>query len=271
MDFIEETTDERGVATLTLNRPERHNAFDDRLIAEATSALKGLDSRNDVRIVMIAGAGPSFSAGGDIGWMKRMANESFEANYSDAVALAELMHTLDRLSKPTVALVHGAAYGGGVGLVACCDVAIAVDTATFCLSEVKIGVIPAVIGPFIIRAIGARQARRYFTSAEMIVAERAREIGLVHEVVLPQDLATARDNLIDAFLACAPGAQSEAKALVSFCDGRPVDDELLQETARRIAVRRASSEGREGLSAFLAKRAPEWRRNNRDVPKDSHR
>lgn len=259
MGVIEESIDARGVAALTLNRPERRNAFDPTLIAQTTAALHRLDSRPDVRVVVVAGAGPSFSAGGDIEWMKRMANDAFEANQADALALAELMNTLDRLSKPTIAVVHGAAYGGGVGVVACCDIAIASKTATFCLSEVKLGVIPAVISPFVIRAIGVRQARRYFASAELISAERAREIGLVHEVVPQEGLMAARDAVVDALLVGAPGAQTEAKALTFLCEGRPIDEALARETARRTAERRASPEGREGLSAFLGKRPPAWR------------
>ncbi|MBI1868086.1 MAG: enoyl-CoA hydratase/isomerase family protein [Methylocystis sp.] len=259
MDDLLQEVDARGVATLTLNRPERRNAFDEALVAHATAALKRLDARSDVRIVVIAGAGESFCAGGDIEWMKRMANDSFEANEADALALAALMRTLDRLTKPTIALVHGAAYGGGVGLAACCDIVVASREASFCLSEVKLGIIPAVIAPFVIRAIGARQARRYFLTAEAMSAERALEIGLAHEVVLQGELAQARDRLIDALLLGAPGAQSEAKAIALLCEGRPIDDELARETARRIAARRASVEGREGLSAFLDKRIPAWR------------
>lgn len=261
MDDLLEEVDARGVATLTLNRPERRNAFDEALVAHATAALRRLDARPDVRIVVLSGAGGSFCAGGDIEWMKRMANDTFEANEADAAALAELMRTLDRLTKPTVALVHGAAYGGGVGLAACCDIVIASEQATFCLSEVKLGIIPSVIAPFVIRAIGVRQARRYFLTAEAISAERALEIGLAHEVVPQAELAKARDRLIEALLLGAPGAQSEAKAVAFSCEARRIDDELARETARKIATRRASVEGREGLSAFLEKRIPAWRQD----------
>ena len=169
------------------------------------------------------------------------------------------MHGLDRLSKPTVAYVHGAAYGGGVGLAACCDIVIATERASFCLSEAKLGIIPAVIGPFVIRAIGARQARRYALTAEVISARTAREIGLVHEVASEEDSLALREKIVAALLRCAPGAQAEAKSLVSFCQARAIDHELARETARRIAERRASPEGREGLEAFLERRSPSWK------------
>ncbi len=267
MSGLLESIDARGVATLTLNRPERHNAFDDALIAAMTSSLTRLDGLSGVRVVVLEGAGESFCAGADIAWMKRAGEDDFEANVADAGVLAELMQSLDLLSKPTVAVISGAAYGGGVGLVACCDVAIASERANFRLSEAKLGLIPAVIGPFVIRAIGVRHARRYFLTAEQIPASRAKEIGLVHEVFADAELEAARDATIEALLSCAPGAQAEAKSLVSWCEGRPIDAELAQETARRIAARRASREAREGLSAFLEKRAPDWRsdRNNPDV------
>lgn len=259
MDAILETIDQRGVASVTLNRPERHNALDGALVAQLTGALRRLDARADVRVVALGGAGLSFCAGGDIEWMKKMAEASLEENEADALALGELMRTLDALAKPTLAIVHGAAYGGGVGLVAASDFAIAAETATFCLSEVKLGIVPAIISPFVIRAIGARQARRYFVSAEVIFADRALAIGLVHETVPPEGLGEARERAIDALLFGAPGAQAEAKALTFLCEGRSVDASLLRENARRIALRRASPEGREGLNAFLEKRPPAWR------------
>jgi methylglutaconyl-CoA hydratase len=261
MDLLE-SIDERGVATLTLNRPERHNAFDGRLVAHLTDALRTLDARADVRVVLIRGNGQSFSAGGDIDWMKRMAAASFEENLADAGALAELMHGLDRLSKPTIAFVHGAAYGGGVGLAACCDIVIATESASFCLSEARLGIIPAVIGPFVIRAIGARQARRYALTAEVIFARTAREIGLVHEAASEEEAPILCEKIVAALLRCAPGAQAEAKFLVAFCQARAIDGELARETARRIAELRASPEGREGLEAFLEKRSPSWKSSN---------
>jgi methylglutaconyl-CoA hydratase len=250
-------TDSRGVAQLVLNRPERHNAFDDALIAQLTNALVEVGGDAAVRVVVLRGAGRSFSAGADLDWMRRVAGYGEKANREDAAALALLMHTLDRLPKPTVALVQGAAYGGGVGLVACCDIAIASEDARFSLSEVKLGLIPAVISPYVIKAIGARQARRYFQSAEVIGAARAREIGLVHEVVPAAALAACGEAMVETLLQAAPGAQVAAKDLVFLCNGG-VDERLLTETGRRIAAQRASTEGREGLAAFLEKRKPSW-------------
>jgi methylglutaconyl-CoA hydratase len=257
---IEASVDARGVARLTLNRPERHNAFDDVLIADLTAALDRFAADNAVRVVVLAAVGKSFSAGADLEWMRRVAGYDRAANAADAAALARLMHTLDRLGKPTIALVQGAAYGGGVGLVACCDIAIATENARFCLSEVRLGLIPAVISPYVINAIGARQARRYFVSAEVIHATRAAEIGLVHEVVIGADeLAASAEAVLAALLTGAPQAQAEAKDLVFLCEGRAVDAELRAQTGARIAGRRASNEGREGLAAFLEKREPVWR------------
>jgi methylglutaconyl-CoA hydratase len=254
-----EATDDRGVTTLTLNRPDRHNAFDDTLIAELTAALRRLGDDAGVRAVVLASSGRSFSAGADLGWMRRMASHSFDANRADAAGLAGLMHTLDRLPKPTIALVQGPAYGGGVGLVACCDIAIAAERASFCLSEVKLGLTPATISPYVVNAIGARWARRLIQTAEVFTAARAREIGLVHEVVPEDGLAAVAEDVLRAILQGAPGAQADAKSLVFLCEGRPVDVTLAEETCRRIALRRASAEGREGITAFLDKRPPTWR------------
>ena len=253
--------DARGVATVTLNRPEIHNAFDDALIAELTAVLAAYGANPAVRALILTGAGKSFSAGADLGWMKRMAGYSYEENLADAAGLAQLMHTLDRLPKPTIGLINGAAYGGGVGLVACCDIAIASERASFCLSEVKLGILPAAISPYVVAAIGPRQARRYFQTAEVIPADGARRIGLVHEVVPPDQLDAARDRILAAIFQGAPGAQADAKDLVFTVD-RPLTDEVMSETGRRIALRRASEEGREGIGAFLAKREPAWRREN---------
>lgn len=261
-----ESTDDRGVTTLTLNRPDRHNAFDDTLIVELTAALRRLGDDGGVRAVVLASTGRSFSAGADLDWMRRVAGHSFDANFSDAAGLAALMHTLDRLPKPTIALVQGAAYGGGVGLVVCCDVAIAAERASFCLSEVKLGLTPATISPYVVNAIGAHWARRLFQTAEVVTAERAREIGLVQDVVPDGGLADAADALLNAILQGAPGAQADAKDLVFLLEGRPVDGALADETGRRIALRRASDEGREGITAFLEKRPPAWRRGDTSPP-----
>lgn len=251
--------DNRGVATLTMNRPELHNAFDDLLISDLTAALQRLDADPAVRVVLLAARGKSFSAGADLNWMRRMADYSHEQNLADALGLAELMRTLDTLSKPTIALVQGAAYGGGVGLVACCDIAVATSRATFCLSEVRLGLIPAVISPYVIAAIGARASRRYCQTAELFNAEEGYRLGLLHQVVADeQELATAARQLTEKLLENGPAAMAAAKELVAAVAGRPVDDALIGATAARIADRRASPEGREGLSAFLEKRKPAW-------------
>lgn len=252
-------TDTRGVATITLNRPERHNAFDDALIANLTAALRHVAGDPVVRAVVLASTGKSFSAGADLDWMRRMAEYSPDQNLADAQALAALLHTLDTLPKPTIALVQGAAFGGGVGLASCCDIVIASERAVFSLSEVKLGLTPATISPYVIRAIGPRHARRYFQTAEIFSAAQALAIGLVHEIARPEELAQAAEGVIAAILQGAPGAQAEAKALVALCHARPIDNALTSETAHRIAARRASAEGREGVGAFLAKREPAWR------------
>jgi methylglutaconyl-CoA hydratase len=267
MSFVAVSTDRSGVATLTLSRPERRNALDQTMVRDLIEALRVAASDAKARIVLLAGAGSGFCAGGDIEWMKRVAADTAKANERDALLLAELMHRLDTLPKPTIARVHGAAFGGGVGLVACCDIAIAADAASFCLSEVKIGLTPSVIGPYVQRAIGVRQARRYFLTAEVIAAAHARELGLVHEIAPAEELDARVARVVDALLAGAPGAQAEAKASSALFAARPLDAALTQETAKRIAARRASAEGKEGLSAFLEKRPPCWRRerNGDDV------
>ncbi len=247
-----------GRATLILNRPDVHNAFDDSLIARLTSELQALDSNPDVRVVVLAATGKSFSAGADLKWMQRMADYSEAENLADAEALAELMKTLNGLSKPTIARVQGAAFGGGVGLIACCDIAIASYAARFSISEVKLGLTPATISPYLVTAIGLRQARRYVLSAERFDALEAERIGLVHLVSAPEDLDPAVDDLVQALSGNGPEAIAEAKKMIAHVAGRPIDDELILETASRIARIRVSEEGREGLCAFLEKRKPGW-------------
>lgn len=250
---------EPGIATLTMNRPELHNAFDDLLIADLTAELKRLEADEAVRVVLLAGSGRSFSAGADLSWMRRMADYSREQNLADALGLAELMQTLNSLSKPTIALVQGAAYGGGVGLVACCDLAIATRRASFCLSEVKLGLMPAVISPYVMAAIGPRACRRYFLTAEPFNADQAQRIGLLHEVVEDEEALLSRGmELAALLLKNGPQAMAAAKELIAMVSGRPLDDALIGDTAGRIADRRASAEGREGLTAFLEKRTPGW-------------
>jgi len=247
------------VGLVTMNRPERHNAFDDALIGELTDAFRSMEAEDGVRVVVLSGMGKSFSAGADLNWMKRMAGFSLDENRRDAMGLAALMRTIAHFRKPTVARVHGAAYGGGVGLVACCDIAVAAQTASFALSEAKLGLIPAVISPYVIAAIGERAARRYFLTAERFDAAEAWRLGLVHELAAnDSDLDQKLGEIVDALLLCSPAAQMEAKALIRAVSGRPVTSEILQDTAERIAKVRASPEGREGVAAFLEKRRASW-------------
>jgi|SRR6476469_8631943 len=247
-----------GVATVTLNRPEIHNAFDEALIAKLTETFVALDDDGDVRIVVLAGAGRSFCAGADLNWMKRMAAFGQDENLRDATALAAMLRALYALSKPTIARVHGAAYGGGVGLIAACDIAVAVPEATFALTEAKLGLIPATIGPYVIEAIGARQARRYFLTAERFDAAEALRIGLVHEVAASPQLDTRIGDLVGALRVAGPSAQLECKALIRGVAHRPIDADVISGTAGHIAAVRASPEGKEGVAAFLGKRRPAW-------------
>jgi methylglutaconyl-CoA hydratase len=249
-----------GAAVITLARPEVHNAFNEVMIAELTAALRELGADAGVRAVVLAGEGKSFSAGADLEWMKRAAAYGPEENLADAQALAELMRTLDTLPKPTVARVHGAAFGGGVGLAVCCDIAVAASGAVFSLSEVRLGLIPAVIAPYVIAAMGEHAARRWFLTGERFSAAEALRCGLVHLVTPAEGL----DDAVEALLAClgegAPGAQAAAKELISAVARRPVSPELIADTARRIAGLRAGAEAREGVAAFLEKRPAAWRR-----------
>jgi methylglutaconyl-CoA hydratase len=247
------------IGLLTMNRPERHNAFDDALIAEMTEALRALEADDGVRVVVLSGAGKSFSAGADLAWMKRMAGFSPDENRRDAMGLATLMRTLAHLRKPTIARVQGAAYGGGVGLVACCDIAIATQKASFALTEAKLGLIPAAISPYVVSAIGERAARRFFLTSERFDAAEAFRLGLVHDLAADEDdLDDKIATLIDAMLACSPAAQLAAKELIRAVANRPITSELIQDTAERIAKIRASPEGREGVAAFLEKRRAAW-------------
>lgn len=255
--FVEETGPD-GVARITLTRIDVHNAFNDALISELTAALKGMDEDPRVRMVILAARGRSFSAGADLNWMKEMAGYKESENLKDARGLAELMRSLNSLSKPTMALVQGAAFGGGVGLVACCDIALAAEEASFCLSEVRLGLIPAVISPYVIAAMGQRAARRYFLTAERFSAEEAHRLGLVHEVVRGEDLETRGKRLSQVILAGGPSAQRESKDLIFAVGGKAIDAEVVEDTAVRIARLRKSPEGREGVNAFLEKRKPDW-------------
>jgi len=256
--FVRLLTAPDGVATLTLDRPDVHNAFDDVLIAELTTRLNALDADPDVRVVVLAANGKSFSAGADLNWMKRMAQYSEAENLRDAMQLAQLMRTLDRMHKPTIARVQGAAFGGGVGLVACCDIAVAARDAQFCLSEVRLGLIPAVISPYVVQAMGARAARRFFLTAERFGAEEARRLGLVSEVVDADKLDESVGALASHLLKGGPLALAAAKDLIAAVNDRPIETPVIEDTAHRIASQRASAEGKEGVAAFLEKHAAGW-------------
>jgi methylglutaconyl-CoA hydratase len=246
------------VATIWMNRPDMHNAFDETLITELTSACKTLDDDKTVRVVVLAGRGKSFSAGADLNWMKRAANNSVDDNLNDARALAGMLRVLAEMKKPTIARVQGAALGGGMGLASACDIAVASTKAVFATSEVKFGIIPSAISPYVLRAIGARQAYRYFQSAERISAERAREIGLVHEAVEADELDAKVQEIVTALLQGGPLSQSAAKDLIRAVNNQPINDNLVEDTAHRIAHLRATPEAREGITAFLDKRLPTW-------------
>ena len=247
-----------AVAVVTLNRPEVHNAFDETLIAEFTTALRALGADAAVRVVVIAGAGPSFCAGADLNWMKKMAGYSRAQNLADAKALATLLATLNELPKPTVARVHGAAFGGGAGLVACCDIAIGTQDAVFAFSEARLGLIPATIGPYVVEAIGARAARRLFLTAERFTAAEAFRLGLLHDLAVPDEIDTRVGELAGNLLKAGPHAQAECKALLRAVAHRPIDAAVIAGTVQRIAAVRASAEGKEGVAAFLGKRRAGW-------------
>ena len=252
--------DERGVARLTLDRSDVHNAFDDVMIAELLNALQQADADPKVRVLVLQSTGKNFSAGADLNWMRSMADKDYQQNVDDAAELSLLMQRLDELTKPTIALVQGAAFGGAVGLAACCDMVLAQPKTSFCLSEVKIGLIPAVISPYVVKAIGERQARRYMLTAERFFADQALAIGLVHRIV--DELEPALDEWLEALLNNSPQALDACKKLIANVGSRPVDDAVRQHTIEAIADIRVSDEGQEGLSAFLQKRPAAWRNDS---------
>ena len=253
------TRDERGIATLCLNRPEVHNAFDDDVINQLISHLKALASDPSIRALVLRSNGKNFSAGADLNWMRSMANNNHQENIEDASRLALLMKNLNDLPKPTIALVQGAAYGGAVGLAACCDMVVACEASSFCLSEVKIGLIPAVISPYVVRAIGERQSRRYFLTAEAFNSSQAQAFGLIHEVVSDKELLDdAKERLLKPLLSNSPQAVTAAKDLVLAVSHKEINNQVIDDTAERIASIRVSDEGQEGLNAFLNKRKPNW-------------
>ncbi|MET3516708.1 methylglutaconyl-CoA hydratase [Pseudacidovorax sp. 1753] len=246
------------VARIWLNRPEMRNAIDDVFIRELAEAFTQAQAADGVRAVVLGGRGPAFCAGANLNWMKRAASFTPEQNLQDAAGLPRMLRTLADSRLPVIARIQGDVYAGGMGLVSVCDVAISADSANYCLSEVKIGLIPATISPYVIRAMGARAAQRYFLTAERFTAAEAHRVGLVHEVVPADALDAKVDEVLKNILAAAPGAVAESKRLLRDVTGQPIDDELAAETVRRIAALRASEEGQEGLRAFLEKRKPAW-------------
>ena len=247
-----------AVATITLNRPELRNAFNDEVIVELTGAFRALDRDDAVRVIVLAASGTAFCAGADLNWMRRMADYTREQNLADAAALAEMLRTIASCSKPVVARVQGDCYAGGMGLVAACDMAVAVDTAHFCLSEVKLGLVPATISPYVVRALGARAAQRYMLSAERFDAATAKRLGFVQESVSAEQLDAAVQTLVDALLAASPQALAQCKRLLGDVIGQPLDEALIARTVEHIADARASDDGKHGVQSFLAKSKPRW-------------
>lgn len=252
--------DRRGVARVTLNRPERRNALDEALISGARDALARLAAEPGIRAIVLSGAGEAFCAGEDIGMMRRVVDYSAAEKKNDARRLAHLINALDTIEIPTIAIAHGAAISAGAGLLAACDIAIAADDCIFSIADARWGVAPAVIAPYVLRAIGPREARRFFLSAQTFDAETARRIGLAHMIAMRQRLELTLDGLLEDILACGPGAQREAKAIIRAFAYRPISDALIEQSAGMIARIRASSEAREGMSAFLEKTSPSWRK-----------
>jgi len=252
--------DERGIATVTLNNPDKHNAFDDVIIKQLTTIFQKIALRDDIRVMVLAANGKSFSAGADLSWMKRMASYSYEDNLKDANALAQMLKALNFLPQTTIARIQGAAFGGAVGLASCCDIVIASTKASFCLSEVKLGLIPATISPYVVNAIGLKACRRYFQSAERFFSDKAIQLGLVDEVVEPETLTAEIEKMVTILLNNSPQAMRQAKQLAFDVAYKNIDDNLLKETSERIALIRVSDEGQEGLSAFFEKRPASWQK-----------
>lgn len=258
-ETVQTRIDARGVASVIINRPDKHNAFDDGMIRDLRRAFGALATNDAVGVIVLSSSGRHFSAGGDLAWMQRMTDYDREHNLQDAEDLAGMLLDLRQVPQPTIAQVQGAAFGGAVGLVSCCDIAVAASTARFALSEVRIGLIPATIGPYVVAAIGERAARRFFVTGEAFDAHSALRHGLVSEVVAPEDLESSVQQLCDTILDNGPQAVRAAKDLITEICGVPATDALIRETCRRIADLRVSEEGQEGLQAFLEKRPPSWR------------
>ena len=255
LELIEHTD---AILEVKLNRPEIHNAFDDQMIAELNQTWESLKHDERIRVIILSAHGKSFSAGADLNWMRRMADYSFEENYQDSMALANCMQGLKQLPIPVIARVQGAAYGGGVGLVSCADIVVATRRANFCLSEVKLGLVPAVISPYVIEAIGKRAAERFFVTAERFRADKALQLGLVSELVAEDDLDSTVMNLAETIALNGPNAVRRAKKLIDDVANKPINQQLMHHTASTIAEIRASNEGQEGVTAFLTKRTPDW-------------
>ena len=258
MDKVITQIDSRGIARVILNNPDKHNAFDDQMIIQLTEAFEAVATNSDVRIMLLQSEGKSFSAGADRGWMKRMARYSYQQNLSDAHALAAMLKALHQMPIPTIARVQGAAFGGALGLISCCDIAVASSKASFALSEVKIGLVPSTISPYVIAAIGERHAKRYFMTAERFDANTALQISLVHEAVEERFLDDKVEQLITMILSNGPEAVVAAKQLVFAISGKAIDSSLIEHTCEVIAGIRVSAQGQEGLNAFLDKRKPHW-------------
>ncbi len=257
-----ETVLNQGVALIWLNRPARRNAIDDRVIGELTDAFECAIDDDEVRTIVLAGRGEAFCAGADLHWMKRAREFTPQQTREDSAHLARLLRTVYESPKPTVARVHGAAFAGGMGLVAACDIAIASTDATFCLSEVKLGLIPAMISPYVLRSIGETRARRYFLTAEVFDAAEAYRIGFVHDIVQPEELDGRVNGVLGQLALGGPKALAQAKQLIRDVVGRPIDDVLIEDTAARIAAARASDEGQEGIASFFERRRPAWVRSS---------
>lgn len=253
--------DQQGVAQVILNNPDKHNAFDDQIIGQLTEIFKQINNAQHIKAMVLSSTGKSFSAGADLAWMKRMAEYSYTDNLTDANALATMLNLLDTLSVPTIAKIQGAAFGGAVGLVSCCDIAIASERASFCLSEVKLGLIPATISPYVINSIGNKACRRYFLTAERFSSHVAESLGLVSIVCSSDELDSSVNNMVNTILNNSPAALKQAKLLVLEVANKDITPELMNDTSDRIAKIRVSKEGQEGLTAFFENRKPNWQEN----------
>lgn len=256
--YLDCHVDSRGIARLTLNRVDKHNAFNADVIETLIDSIESLAQNSMVRCLILQGNGKHFSAGADLAWMKSMASKTEQENRQDAERLAFLMQCLDDFPHPTLALIHGCAFGGALGLICCCDIALADSSALFCLSEVKLGLVPATIGPYVNRTIGPRHSRRYMLTAERFDAQQAMALGLIHEVVSSEQMNERAEDIVSHLVSNSPAAMIKAKQLIQECDAKPINPELIHYTSELIAKVRVSEQGQEGLSAFFDKRSPSW-------------